>query len=313
MRDHYAYLHDQFNKPTINWQSDSELDDSSEESYKLKVRAIFISDLHLGTPGCQAPALLDFLKTYSSDQLYLVGDIVDGWQLRRRWYWPQSHNDVIQKLLRKVRKGCKVVYVPGNHDEFAREFLGHSFGGIEIVEEAVHETIDGRKFWVIHGDYFDGVIQCAKWLAYVGDNLYELTLKLNRYLTSLRTRFGLPYWSLSQYLKYKVKTAVNYVLSFEQAVAAEANRRGLNGVICGHIHHAEIRDINGITYCNDGDWVESLTALVEHFDGSIELIHWPQHVLQLTSTVEIPLAEGCLPISKPIVTNNIKNNAKVTA
>lgn len=191
MRDHYAYLHDQFNKPTINWQSDSELDDSSEESYKLKVRAIFISDLHLGTPGCQAPALLDFLKTYSSDQLYLVGDIVDGWQLRRRWYWPQSHNDVIQKLLRKVRKGCKVVYVPGNHDEFAREFLGHSFGGIEIVEEAVHETIDGRKFWVIHGDYFDGVIQCAKWLAYVGDNLYELTLKLNRYLTSLRTRFGL--------------------------------------------------------------------------------------------------------------------------
>lgn len=313
MRDHYAYLHNQFNKPTDNWQSNSELDDSQEESYKSSVRAIFISDLHLGTTGCQASALLDFLKTYSSEQLYLVGDIIDGWQLRRRWYWPQAHNDVIQKLLRKVRKGCKVIYVPGNHDEFAREFLGHSFGGIEIVEEAVHETIDGRKFWVIHGDYFDGVIQCAKWLAYVGDNLYEFTLKLNRYLTSLRTRLGLPYWSLSQYLKYKVKTAVNYVLSFEQAVAAEASRRGLNGVICGHIHHAEIRDINGVTYCNDGDWVESLTALVEHFDGSIELIHWPQHTLQLTNTVEIPLAEDCLPIGKPVVTNKIKDKEKVLA
>ncbi len=313
MRDHYAYLHNQFNKPTDNWQSNSELDDSPEENYKSSVRAIFISDLHLGTPGCQASALLDFLKTYSSEQLYLVGDIIDGWQLRRRWYWPQAHNDVIQKLLRKVRKGCKVIYVPGNHDEFAREFLGHSFGGIEIVEEAVHETIDGRKFWVIHGDYFDGVIQCAKWLAYVGDNLYEFTLKLNRYLTSLRTRLGLPYWSLSQYLKYKVKTAVNYVLSFEQAVAAEASRRGLNGVICGHIHHAEIRDINGVTYCNDGDWVESLTALVEHFDGSIELIHWPQHTLQLTNTVEIPLAEDCLPIGKPVVTNKIKDKEKVLA
>lgn len=313
MRDHYPYLHNQFNKPTDNWQSNSELDDSQEESYKSSVRAIFISDLHLGTTGCQASALLDFLKTYSSEQLYLVGDIIDGWQLRRRWYWPQAHNDVIQKLLRKVRKGCKVIYVPGNHDEFAREFLGHSFGGIEIVEEAVHETIDGRKFWVIHGDYFDGVIQCAKWLAYVGDNLYEFTLKLNRYLTSLRTRLGLPYWSLSQYLKYKVKTAVNYVLSFEQAVAAEASRRGLNGVICGHIHHAEIRDINGVTYCNDGDWVESLTALVEHFDGSIELIHWPQHTLQLTNTVEIPLAEDCLPIGKPVVTNKIKDKEKVLA
>ncbi len=313
MRDQYGYLRNQLNQQPATSALNCELDDSPEENYKSKVRAIFISDLHLGTPGCQASALLEFLKTYSSEQLYLVGDIIDGWQLRRRWYWPQTHNDVIQKLLRKVRKGCKVVYVPGNHDEFAREFLGHSFGGIEIVEEAIHETIDGRKFWVIHGDYFDGVIQCAKWLAYVGDNLYEFTLKLNRYLTSLRARFGLPYWSLSQYLKYKVKTAVNYVLSFEQAVAAEASRRGLNGVICGHIHHAEIRDINGITYCNDGDWVESLTALVEHFDGSIELIHWPQHALQLTDTAEITLEEDCLPISKSIVTNKIKDNEKVPA
>ncbi|SFI22398.1 UDP-2,3-diacylglucosamine diphosphatase [Nitrosomonas sp. Nm34] len=251
-------------------------EDSSTIIPKPRVRTVFISDIHLGTPGCQAQALLEFLRAYPSEQLYLVGDIIDGWQLRQGWYWPQSHNDVIQKLLRRVRKGCKVVYVPGNHDEFARQFLGHSFGGIEVVEEVIYQTVDGRKFWIIHGDYFDGVVQCAKWLAYVGDNLYELTLKLNRYLSSLRARLGMPYWSLSRYLKHKVKTAVSYVTSFEQAVAMEARRRGLDGVICGHIHHPEIRDINGITYCNDGDWVESLSALVEHFDGRIELVHWPQ-------------------------------------
>lgn len=250
--------------------------DSSTIITKPRVRTVFISDIHLGTPGCQAQALLEFLRAYPSEQLYLVGDIIDGWQLRQGWYWPQSHNDVIQKLLRRVRKGCKVVYVPGNHDEFARQFLGHSFGGIEVVEEVIYQTVDGRKFWIIHGDYFDGVVQCAKWLAYVGDNLYELTLKLNRYLNSLRARLGMPYWSLSRYLKHKVKTAVSYVTSFEQAVAMEARRRGLDGVICGHIHHPEIRDINGITYCNDGDWVESLSALIEHFDGRIELVHWPQ-------------------------------------
>jgi UDP-2,3-diacylglucosamine pyrophosphatase LpxH len=251
-------------------------EDSSIIITKPRVRTVFISDIHLGTPGCQAQALLEFLRAYPSEQLYLVGDIIDGWQLRQGWYWPQSHNDVIQKLLRRVRKGCKVVYVPGNHDEFARQFLGHSFGGIEVVEEVIYQTVDDRKFWIIHGDYFDGVVQCAKWLAYVGDNLYELTLKLNRYLNSLRARLGMPYWSLSRYLKHKVKTAVSYVTSFEQAVAMEARHRGLDGVICGHIHHPEIRDINGITYCNDGDWVESLSALVEHFDGRIELVHWPQ-------------------------------------
>lgn len=250
----------------------------SNEPSRFKVRTIFISDIHLGTPGCQASELLEFLKVFSCERLYLIGDIIDGWQLRKKWYWPQTHNDVIQKLLRCVRKGCKVVFIPGNHDEFARQFLGHSFGGIEVVEEAVHDLADGRKFWVVHGDYFDGVIQCAKWLAYAGDNLYELSLKLNRYLNSLRARMGLPYWSLSGYLKYKVKTAVNYVSSFEEAVSAEARRRGLDGVICGHIHHAEIRDIEGILYCNDGDWVESLTALVEHQDGNIELIHWAQHL-----------------------------------
>jgi UDP-2,3-diacylglucosamine pyrophosphatase LpxH len=239
-----------------------------------RLRSIFISDLHLGTPGCQAQPLLDFLKAYPSDNLYLVGDIIDGWQLRRKWYWPQAHNDVVQKLLKRARKGCRIVFVPGNHDEFARGFIGHQFGGIEVVEEAVHTTADGRKLWVIHGDYFDAVVQCAKWLAYVGDNLYEFTLKLNRHLNRVRARMGLPYWSLSAYLKQKVKSALNYVTDFEVAVAREARRRGHDGVVCGHIHRAEMRDIEGVLYCNDGDWVESRTALVEHFDGTLALLHW---------------------------------------
>lgn len=248
--------------------------DHDDELALKRYRAIFISDLHLGTPGCQAAALLDFMKSHPSDYLYLVGDIVDGWQLRRRWYWPQSHNDVVQKLLRRARKGCRIIFVPGNHDEFARGFIGHEFGGIEVVDDAVHTTADGRNLWITHGDYFDGVIQCAKWLAYVGDNLYEFTLKLNRYLNHLRARLGLPYWSLSAYLKHKVKKALNYVTDFEVAVANEARRRGHQGVVCGHIHRAEMRDINGTLYCNDGDWVESRTALVEHHDGRLELVQW---------------------------------------
>ena len=250
-------------------------------------RTIFISDLHLGTPGCQAEALLEFLKIYTCDNLYLVGDIVDGWQLKRKWYWPQSHNDVIQKLLRKARKGCRVIYVPGNHDEFGRHFLDHSFGGIEIREEAVHITADGKKLWVIHGDYFDGVIQCAKWLAYVGDSLYEFTLKLNRYLNQLRARLGMPYWSLSAYLKLKVKKAVNFISDFEVAVANEARKLGYQGVVCGHIHHAEIRNIEGMLYCNDGDWVESCSALVEHSDGRLEILKFNPNGNSLNVT-ELP-------------------------
>ena len=243
-----------------------------ENHQKKHYRAIFISDLHLGTPGCQAEALLEFLKTHSCDTLYLVGDIIDGWQLRRKWYWPQAHNDVVQKLLRKARKGCRVVYVPGNHDEFARDFLDHSFGGVEVVEQAVHVTADGKKLWVIHGDYFDGVIQFAKWLAYVGDTLYEWALKANRHLNYMRGRMGMPYWSLSAYLKLKVKKAVNFISDFEVAVAHEAKKLGYDGVVCGHIHHAEIREIDGVLYCNDGDWVESLSTLVEHHDGRLEIV-----------------------------------------
>lgn len=250
------------------------LDEVDDDAHAQRVRAIFVSDLHLGTPGCQAEALLDFMRAYPSDYLYLVGDIVDGWQLRRRWYWPQAHNDVVQKLLRRARKGCQIVYVPGNHDEFARGFMGHQFGGIHVLDSAIHTTCDGRRLWVTHGDYFDGVIQCAKWLAYVGDNLYEFTLKLNRHLNYFRARLGLPYWSLSAYLKHRVKKALNYVMEFEVAVAHEARRRGHHGVVCGHIHRPEMRDIDGTLYCNDGDWVESRSALVEHLDGRLELLHW---------------------------------------
>ena len=239
-----------------------------------RYQTVFISDLHIGTPGFQAEALLDFLKAYPSKHLYLVGDIVDGWQLKRRWFWPQSHNDVVQKLLRRARKGCRVTFIPGNHDEFARNFVGHQFGGIEVVSTAVHHTLDGRSLWVTHGDQFDGVVQCAKWLAYLGDNAYELTLRVNRHLNHVLARLGLPYWSLSAYLKNKVKMALSYVQDFESAVAREAKRLGHDGVVCGHIHRAEMREINGVLYCNDGDWVESRTALVEHLDGRLELVQW---------------------------------------
>ncbi len=267
-------------------------DDDQSSAKPHRYRSIFISDLHLGTPGFQAAALLDFMKSNSSDYLYLVGDIVDGWQLRRRWFWPELHNDVVQKLLRRARKGCHIVYVPGNHDEFARGFFGHQFGGIEVVDDAVHLTADGKSLWVTHGDRFDGVIQCAKWLAYLGDNLYELTLRLNRHLNNLRNRFGLRYWSLSAYLKNKVKKAVMYVTDFEEAVASEARHRGHHGVVCGHIHRAEMREINGILYCNDGDWVESCTALVEHHNGHLELISWvaePQQARKETPVVAVAL------------------------
>lgn len=247
-----------------------------------RFRTLWISDVHLGLPDCQAHALLHFLRHTDSETLYLVGDIIDGWQLRRSWHWPQTHNDVVQKLLRKARKGTRVIYIPGNHDEFARTYGNNNFGGIEVAEDWLHTTADGRRLWITHGDLFDGVIQCARWLAYVGDSLYEFTLRLNRHLNSLRARLGLPYWSLSQYLKLKVKRAVSYVSDFEHAVAREARRRGADGVVCGHIHHAELRDMDGLLYANDGDWVESLTALAEHPDGRLEILHWAEVMALMT-------------------------------
>ena len=241
-------------------------------------RTIWLSDIHLGSPGCQASYLLAFLKAHHCETLFLVGDILDGWQLRKSWYWPQEHNDVVQKLLRIARKGTRVVYVPRNHDELSRQFIGLSFGDIEVVEDAIHLTADGKRLWIIHGDLFDSVMQHARWLAHLGSWIYEWLLKTNRWLNAVRHRLGLPYWSMSQYLKHKAKHATNFINDFEHVMAAEARRRGCSGVVCGHIHKAEIRSIDGTLYCNDGDWVESLTALVETFDGNLQLIHWRQRL-----------------------------------
>ncbi len=247
-------------------------------------RSIWISDIHLGTPGCQAEYLLDFLRNNESEQLYLVGDIIDGWQLKRSWYWPQSHNDVVQKVLRKSRKGTKVVYVAGNHDEAARQFLGLSLGGIDICDEATHALADGRKFLVVHGDLYDAVVLHARWLAIIGDQLYTFILKLNRWFNHVRAKLGLRYWSLSQYLKHKTKNAVNFMTAFEDAVAKAARARGFDGVICGHIHKPMIKTIDGVVYCNDGDWVESLSALVETHEGELRIVEWRQRAISPPST-----------------------------
>jgi UDP-2,3-diacylglucosamine pyrophosphatase LpxH len=239
-----------------------------------RYRSIWISDIHLGTRGCKAEFLLDFLRHTESDHLYLVGDIIDGWRLKRSWYWHQTHNDVVQKLLRKARKGTRVVYIAGNHDEVLRDYLGLQLGGVELLGEDVHETADGKRLLVIHGDAFDGVVRYAPWLALLGDKAYSLALAANNALNLVRRRLGYPYWSFSAVLKAKVKNAVRYVDDFERALAAEARRRGVDGVVCGHIHKAEIRTVDGVLYCNDGDWVESCTALVESLDGVLSIVHW---------------------------------------
>jgi UDP-2,3-diacylglucosamine pyrophosphatase LpxH len=243
---------------------------------KHRYRAIFISDIHLGTRGSNTEMLLDFLRRTDSDYLYLVGDIIDVWRMRKAWFWHQSHNDVVQKILRKARKGTRVLFIPGNHDENFRDFTGHRFGRVAVVYEAIHRTADGRRFLIMHGDHFDGIVKYAKWLAFLGDSAYNLALDINTTFNYVRRKLGFSYWSLSAYLKHKVKNAVEYIGNYEHAIVGEARRRGVDGVICGHIHHAEIRDIDGITYCNDGDWVESCTALVEHVDGRLEILHWAQ-------------------------------------
>lgn len=250
---------------------------NDEPTPDLDVRAVFISDIHLGTKGCQATVLLDFLKYSHAETYYLVGDIVDGWRLKRSWYWPRAHNDVVQKILRKARKGSRIIYVPGNHDEFLRAHHGLSFGDIEIKKDPIHTTADGKKLLVIHGDQYDSVMLYSKWLAFLGDYAYEMLLNINRPIHTVRNWLGLPHWSLSAYIKHKVKNTVSYISCFEEVVANDARDKNVDGVVCGHIHHAEIRDINGLLYCNDGDWVESCTALVEHWDGRLEIIPWLEH------------------------------------
>ena len=242
-----------------------------------RFRALFLSDVHLGTRGCQAERLLDFLRWHEADTIYLVGDIVDGWALRSGWYWPQAHNDVVQKLLRQARKGTRIVYVPGNHDEFLRGgYYGTHFGGVEVLEHTIHQGADGRRYLVIHGDIFDLVVMQARWLALLGDRAYDFAITLNRIFNGVRRRLGFPYWSLSQWAKLKVKNAVNYIGAFEHTLAAEAGRHHVEGVICGHIHHAVMHDDFGLRYINCGDWVESCTAVAEHADGRFEIITWAE-------------------------------------
>lgn len=241
-------------------------------------RTIFLSDLHLGMRGCQAERVLDFLRHHEAERWVLVGDVVDGWALARSWTWTQSHNDVVQKLLRKVRRGAEMVYIPGNHDAAARQFAGLTFGGILVQREWEHTTADGRRLLVLHGDEFDGVVRLAPWLSKIGAQAYEAALALNTVVARVREQMGKPYWSLAAALKDRTKKALQYVARFEEAVAARAAEHGADGVVCGHIHRPEIRDVRTdrghVLYANCGDWVENCTALVEHADGRLGLIRW---------------------------------------
>ena len=247
-----------------------------------RFRAIWIFDIHLGFKGCKADYLLDFLTSTESQYLYLVGDIIDMWNLRRGLYWPQSRNNVVRAILGKAKRGTKMVYIPGNHDSSLRDYDGMSFGNVQIRNEIVHTTEDGRRLLLLHGDAFDSLIRCSKLLETIGDLSYDGLIEISRLLNWARRKLGLPYWSLAAYLKHKVKNATNYISNFERAVAHEARKHKVDGLVCGHIHHAEITRIDGVLYCNDGDWVESRTALVEHANGTLQLLHWTEqsHVMK---------------------------------
>jgi UDP-2,3-diacylglucosamine pyrophosphatase LpxH len=295
-----------FTKATSNQLSNNIFEerigpDMDDQIAPIHYRSVFISDVHLGTRGCQAELLLDFLRHMSCDQLYLVGDIVDGWKMKGGWYWPQTHNDVVQKILRLARKGTMVVYIPGNHDDRVRDFCGVHFGGVLVARDAVHQTAGGRRFLVVHGDEFDAVVRHAAWLGFMGDIAYRSLLTLNTLFNHLRRRLGFGYWSLSAFLKSKVKNALQFIDNFETAVAEEARRRNVDGVICGHIHKAEMREIAGTLYVNDGDWVESCTALVEHADGVLEILHWAE--LRSWSMVDRArhVGDADMPISEPSI------------
>jgi UDP-2,3-diacylglucosamine pyrophosphatase LpxH len=252
----------------------------------LRFRSIWISDVHLGTRACKAEYLLDFLRHTESKYLYLAGDIIDFWSLRGGWHWPALHNRVVQTVMDKATRGTEVVYVPGNHDEMFREHVGRVFGGVRVALDTIHATADGRRLLVRHGDEFDAVVQHSRWLALLGSGIYDVLLYLNRWVNVVRRRCGLPYWSLAAYLKDKTKSAVNFISSFETTLVQEARRRNVDGIVCGHIHKAAIEEIDGMLYCNDGDWVESCTALVEHHDGSLAIVHWADESVYLLEETE---------------------------
>ncbi|WP_373489229.1 UDP-2,3-diacylglucosamine diphosphatase [Blastomonas sp.] len=245
-----------------------------EVDRRRSYRTIWISDVHLGTKGCNAEMLIDFLDSTDSETMYLVGDIIDGWRLKKKFYWPATHNDIVWRILKRAKRGTRIVYIPGNHDEMFRQFTGLNFGGVEIRRAAFHDTADGRRLMVLHGDEFDTIMLAHRWLAFVGDTAYHIMMGMNLWVNWVRQRLGLSYWSLSKMAKNKVKNAVEFISRYEELVARAASERGVDGVVCGHIHNAEIRSIGNVEYYNDGDWVEGCTALVEHFDGRMEVLHW---------------------------------------
>lgn len=239
-----------------------------------RVRALFISDVHLGMRPIRVGQLIDFLRWHDADVMYLVGDIVDGWRLAKSWHWPVEYNELAQLLLEKAAAGTRMVVLPGNHDEFLRDYLGTYFGEVEFVDRTVHTTAQGKTYLVIHGDQFDVVVRHAKWLAHVGDWAYRFALRVNIAINWIRRRLGLSYWSLSAWAKNKVKNAVSVIGRFEEALSLEARDSGVDGIICGHIHHADMHNRLGVHYINTGDWVESCTAIAEEYDGQFELITW---------------------------------------
>ena len=257
------------------------------------VRAIFISDVHLGTRACQAESLLAFLRAHESDYLYLLGDIIDFWAMNRSVQWAGAHNTVVQKVLRRARHGCKVFFIPGNHDEALREYAGVAFGDIRVESEWIHETLDGRRYWLVHGDEYDQVTRHHRWVAVLGDVGYNALVRINLVLSRVRRLLRRPgYWSLAGYAKQKVKKAVSFIFDFEDAVAHAAAQRGVDGVVCGHIHSAADRRIGNVRYLNCGDWVDTCSAIVEHFDGRIEVVHWGVHGATASPA---PLALPALP------------------
>jgi UDP-2,3-diacylglucosamine pyrophosphatase LpxH len=243
-------------------------------SQPRRLPALFISDLHLGTRGCQAELALDVLARHEAEVYYLVGDIIDGWRLREGWGWSEAHSAIIRHFLERARAGARVIYVPGNHDEFMRRYVGRIFEGVEIAEDAIHVARDGKRYLIAHGDTFDVVIQRSKFLAVLGDHGYRAALAVNTWLNALTRRLGLPYWSFSAWIKLRVKTAVNAIGDFERQLAAEARRRGVDGVICGHIHHPTLRYIDGVAYVNIGDFVESCSLVIEREDGALKPLRW---------------------------------------
>ena len=275
------------------------------------VRAIFISDVHLGTRACQAESLLAFLREHESEYLYLLGDIIDFWAMNRSVQWAGAHNTVVQKVLRRARHGCKVFFIPGNHDEALREYAGVAFGDIRVESEWIHETLDGRRYWLVHGDEYDQVTRHHRWVAVLGDVGYNALVRINLVLSRVRRLLRRPgYWSLAGYAKNKVKKAVSFSFDFEDAVAHAAAQRGVDGVVCGHIHSAADRRIGNVRYLNCGDWVDTCSAIVEHFDGRIEVVHWG---VQGAAAGQVPVAlpSRALPAERPRCRERVEPDERI--